>query len=730
MFAARLLAGALASVFYRVRAVGAERVPARGPVLLVANHVSFIDAFLIGLAAPRPVRFLMLRAYYDLPLIGRLFRALGCIPVSSDDGPKALVASFKRAREYMMSGEAVCIFAEGEISRHGQMQRFKRGFESMVHGVEVPIVPVHLDELWGSLFSFSGGRLLFKRLRRLPYHVTVSFGKPLPGTANAFTVRQAILELGAEAFRHRLEGERPLPLSFLRRVKESPFAPCVADSMGTRLNGLSALTGAHLLGARLARAAGAAERVGIFLPPTAAAVLANAGLSLHGKVPVNLNYTTSKDVVDACCAKADITAVVTSRRFVEKLGWAPSARPIFVEDIAAGVGAVEKAAAAALLLLSPSFALERLLFGAARGGLDRPATVLFTSGSTGLPKGVVLTHANVLSNILAIGQVLPLSREDLMIGVLPFFHAFGYMGTLWLPLCLGVPSAQHFNPLDARGVGELCAEHGGTLIVATPTFLQGWMRRIEPAQFKTLKWVVVGAEKLRDEVAAAFEAKYGLAPLEGYGATELSPAASINIPDIAWPGIRQTGTKRGTVGQPLPGVFMKVVDAETGLEKPSGEPGLLLVKGPGVMSGYLDDPELTRAVLRDGYYDTGDVARIDEDGFVTLTDRLSRFSKVGGEMVPHIKIEESLQEASGLVETSFAVAGVPDDKRGERLVVLYKGAVDLDAALKKLAGMGLPNLWLPAKANFHKVAEFPLLGSGKTDLQALKAEARRLDSAA
>lgn len=314
-----------------------------------------------------------------------------------------------------------------------------------------------------------------------------------------------------------------------------------------------------------------------------------------------------------------------------------------------------------------------------------------------------------------------------MLGVLPFFHAFGYTGTLWLPLCLGVPSVQHFNPLDGRRIGELCAEHGGTIAVATPTFLLGWMRRVEPSQFASLKWVVVGAEKLRDEVAAAFEAKYGIAPLEGFGATELSPAASINIPDIAWPGIRQTGTKRGTVGQPLPGVFMKVVDLETGEEKPADEPGLLLVKGPGVMAGYLDDPERTREALRDGYYVTGDVARIDEDGFVTLTDRLSRFSKVGGEMVPHIKIEEALQDATGLVEQAFAVAGVSDDKRGERLVVLYKGEPDLDAALKKLASMGLPKLWIPAKANFHKVAEFPLLGSGKTDLRALKAEAHRLE---
>ncbi len=723
----RLLLRPLVRLLYSVRVRGRGNLPRTGPVLLVSNHVSFVDAALIAFASPRPVRFLMSRAYYDLPVLRGFFRGLGCIPVSSGDGPKALAESFRRAREFMAGGEAVCIFAEGEISRHGQMQRFKKGLERLMEGQAVPIVPIHLDQVWGSVFSFSDGRLLFKRPRRIPYPVTVSFGAPLPPAASAFAVRQAILELGAQAFRARLAGLPPLPLAFARQVKRRPFGRGVADSGGTDLNALKTLTGAYLLGRALDGDLGGEERVGILLPPSVPAVLANAGLSLRGRIPVNLNYTSPKETVDACLAKAGIRSVVTSRRVVEKLGWTPAGRVLFLEDAAPRVSAARKALTAAAFLLAPCALLERTVLRRARGGLDRLATIMFTSGSTGIPKGVMLTHANILSNLEAIAQVISLGAEDEMLGVLPFFHAFGFTATLWMPLRLGVGAVYHYNPLDARTVGRLARERRVTILLATPTFLLAYLRRVEPEQFATLRYAVAGAEKLRDEVAQAFREKFGLLPLEGYGATELSPVASVNIPDVDWPGVRQTGTRLGTVGQPLPGVFMKTVDPETGRELGPGEPGLLLVKGPNVMKGYLGDEALTREVLQDGFYRTGDVARIDEDGFVTLTDRLSRFAKVAGEMVPLIRVEDALNEALGSLDPAFAVAGVPDPRRGERLVVLYKGDLDPDAVLKKAVAAGLANLWTPDRSAFHRVPEFPLLGSGKVDLSGLKAEALRLE---
>ena len=727
-FFLRLLFLPLTNCFYSIRSVGQENMPLEGPVLLVANHVSFIDAILIAMANQRFVRFLMLRTFYELPIAGAFFRVMGCIPISSRDGPKALVASFKRAREYMMSGQAVCIFAEGEISRHGQMQRFKRGFESMVYGVEVPIVPVHLDQVWGSVFSFSEGKILFKWPRRVPYKVTVSFGKPLSAATSAFEVRQAILALGAEAFTHRLQDSPPLPLAFSRQAKSRPFALSMADSSGTRLSAIQSLTGSYLLGKSIGvNLAEGEENAGVFLPPSVGAALVNAGLLLHGKVAINLNYTASQEVVDACIDKAGIRTVVCSRKFSEKLGWEPSGKKIYVEDLAPSISPFAKAVHAGIFMLTPSAVLERTFFSKACGPLDRLATVMFTSGSTGIPKGVMLTHANILANLEAVAQVIQFGPDDRMLGVLPFFHSFGFTVTLWMPLRLGMGAVYHSNPLDARRIGDLAADYKVTCLLGTPTFLLAWMRRVDPEKFSTLRRVVVGAEKLRVEVAKAFREKYGLTPLEGYGATELSPVASVNIPDIEWPGIHQTGTKIGTVGQPLPGVFMKIVDPESGKELGADQPGLLLVKGSNVMAGYLGDEAKTTEVIKDGYYVTGDIARIDEDGFVTLTDRLSRFSKVGCEMVPHIKVEESLHEILGVLDRAFIVAGIFDDKRGERLVVLYEGDIEIQLLLKKLAKTGLPKLWLPDKSNFHKVEGFPLLGSGKVDFQKLKAEARRLE---
>lgn len=655
---ARLLMLMPARVFYKIRVEGLENVPKEGPVLLVANHVSFIDAFLVGLANRRLVRFLMFRAYYDLPVVGWVFKALRCIPISDRDGAKALIQSMNTAREILKSGEAVCIFAEGEISRHGQMLRFKKGFERIVEGLDVPVVPVHLDQVWGSVFSFSGGRVLFKLPRRLPYPVTVTFGKPLSKGSGAFECRQAIVELGAEAFRHRLEGHaRTLGRAFIASALRNFWRVAVEDSLGNKWTyaGL-------LLRALFVKLEG--KRVGILLPPSAGAALVNVACVLQGRIPVNLNYTLAKDQLDQCIKACD---VVYTKDNLPKRGFSSL-------------------------------------------GKNELAGILFTSGSTGVPKGVMLTHENVLSNVLAISQVYELRPSDKILGVLPFFHSFGFTATLWLPLLTGMTASYHYNPLDVKTVGRLAQDC--SMILATPTFLALYTRKVE--RLPKVRIVITGAERLREETAKAFQEKFGVRPLEGYGCTELSPVAAVNIPDIDWPGHPQPGQKPGSVGKPLPGVFVKVVHPETGAELGVGEPGLLLVKGPNVMKGYLNDPEKTAEVMRDGFYVTGDIAAIDVDGFVTLTDRLSRFSKIGGEMVPHVKVEEALHEAAGASDRAFVVVAGPDD----RLIVFYKTGTDIS---KKPAG--IPNLWVPDRRDYREISEFPLLGTGKLDLKALKDKA-------
>ncbi|MFH1724449.1 MAG: MFS transporter [Elusimicrobiota bacterium] len=712
----------IANLVYRIEVEGGENVPLRGPALLVANHVSHVDAVLISGATRRLVRFMMYRDYYHIPVLHQLVRTMGCIPISQYDSPKAILGSFQKAREELERGEVVCIFAEGQITRHGQMLPFKKGFERIVKGLDAPIVPVHLDRVWGSIFSFERGRFLFKRPRRIPYPVTVSFGRPMgPGT-RSHDVRQAILELSVAAFRHRLAERPPLPEAFVREAKRHPFRLAMADSTGRRLSYLQAMAGARATGRAIVRSLPPGDAVGLLLPPSVGAALANIGVAMMGKTTVNLNYTAPPDLVARSAAKAGVSGIVTSRRFLEAIGWEPREGMVFLEDLDAGAGGI----AAAAMLFLPAWIVIRLFVPKARGLLDRTATVIFTSGSTGTPKGAMLSHANVHANIEALGQIYQVNLEDRVLGVLPFFHAFGHTGALWFPLLAGMGVVYHSNPLDARVVGALVERYRATFLLATPTFLLSYLRRVEPERFRSLRYVVVGAEKLREDVARAFEKKFDLLPLEGYGCTELSPAAAVNIPDFQKPRQRQLGTKLGSIGHPLPGVLMKVVDPETGEPVPPGRPGLLLVKGPNVMKGYVGEPEETAEVLRDGYYVTGDIAALDEDGFVTITDRIGRFSKIGGEMVPHIAVEEKLHELAGRVERTFIVTGVPDEERGERLLVLCKGYDDFDGLCRRLRDSGLPRLWTPDRDAFHAVPEFPLLGSGKLDMRGLGAIARGL----
>jgi acyl-[acyl-carrier-protein]-phospholipid O-acyltransferase/long-chain-fatty-acid--[acyl-carrier-protein] ligase len=333
----------------------------------------------------------------------------------------------------------------------------------------------------------------------------------------------------------------------------------------------------------------------------------------------------------------------------------------------------------------------------------------------------MLTHYNIMSNIEQMGQTFMLGKGDVLLGVLPFFHSFGFTVTLWLPAVMGVAVAFHPSPLDLVAVSELVRDYRVTFLLATPTFLQAYTRRCLPEDFGSLQYVVVGAEKLPEALALAFEDRFGIRPLEGYGATECSPVVAVNTRDFRAPGFRQVGAKRGRIGHPLPGVSVRIVDPETRERLPVNTPGLMLVRGPNVMKGYLGRPDKTAEVFQDGWYVTGDIAAEDEDGFLTITDRLSRFSKIGGEMVPHIKIEEKLQELADSPEKQFVVTGAPDGKKGERLVVLHTLEPDaLKPVIEKLGKSELPNLWIPRANQFFRIDALPHLGSGKLDLRRVR----------
>jgi acyl-[acyl-carrier-protein]-phospholipid O-acyltransferase/long-chain-fatty-acid--[acyl-carrier-protein] ligase len=500
--------------------------------------------------------------------------------------------------------------------------------------------------------------------------------------------------------------------------------PKISDTSGAELSGSALLTGTLALRRLLRREVLKPEEqyVGVLLPPSLGSVLSNTALTMDRRIAVNLNYTVSPDVMNSCIAQCGIRHVLTSPRVMERLNMKIDAELIFVEDLRKRMTRADKLIAAAQAWTVPVAVLERQL-GLTEIRPDDVLTVMFTSGSTGQPKGVMLTHGNVGSNVEGIQQIVHLTERDVLMGVLPIFHSFGYTVTMWTVLALDPKGVYHYTPLEARQIGKLCHKHRATILVATPTFLRSYLRRCEPEDLKSLDVVFVGAEKLPVELAAAFEKQFGVHPVEGYGATELSPVVSGNIPPSrAASGSRQ-GAREGSIGRPLPGIEAKVIDLDTGEDLGVDQPGMLLVRGPNVMKGYLGRPDLTAEVMRDGWYVTGDVARIDRDGFVFITGRINRFSKIGGEMVPHIRIEEAINQICGFDEDEVhvAVTAVPDEKKGERLVVLHTGLPRAPEELcRALIEKGLPPIWVPSADSFRQVETVPVLGTGKLDLKRVK----------
>lgn len=716
---------------YRLTVHGAEQIPRDGPVLLVSNHVSWIDAMLIMAAQRRPVRFLIWAPYAKLPFIRWLFKLLRVIPIDGAAGPRAIIQALRLASEALAQGDAVCIFAEGGITRTGFLLPFQRGFEQIAKRSPAPIVPVCLDHLWGSIFSYQGRRFFWKWPSRIPYRVYVNFGAALPATANALQVRQAIQQLSAESAVRRAPQRRPVHRQFVRMAARHPFRSCFIDPNAAKpiLKYGEVLVAAKLLNQRLRPILGDASMVGLWLPPSAGGAIANICVAFLGKTAVNLNYTATPEIIQSSIRQCGIRYVLTSKLFTHKmpLDPGPGVELVYLEDFRKSITKWERMRSFLAVLLLPGWVQERLL-GFRRHVHDELATVIFSSGSTGEPKGVMLTHANIAANCESVIQAIDPTAQDRLLCILPFFHSFGYTVTLWLPLQIGASCVFFPNPLQAREIGELCKKYQATIFLSTPTFLRTYIKRCDAADFATVRILMCGAEKLPPSVAKEFHEKFGVMPLEGYGCTELSPAACINVPDWQQGNQRQVGNRPGTIGQPIPGVAARVVHRDTGLLLAPGVEGFLQIFGANVMKGYLGKDELTNKKIVDGgWYITGDLAMMDEEGFITITGREERFAKVGGEMVPLEKVEEELHTVLQSAERLVAVTAIPDSRKGERLIVLHLplpiGVIDV---WKKINDRGLPNLYVPGQRDFFEVNELPILGSGKLDLKKCKQKALEL----
>jgi acyl-[acyl-carrier-protein]-phospholipid O-acyltransferase / long-chain-fatty-acid--[acyl-carrier-protein] ligase len=708
----------LARLIYRVTPHFTERLPAGG-FLLLPNHLTWVDALVLQLACPRPIRFIVFEAIYKLPLLHPIFRAVGAIPISS----KKAKDSMRTAIELLERGEVVCIFPEGELSRSGMLLRLKRGYELIARGAKCPVVPVWMDQLWGSIFSFEGGKYFFKWPRKLPYPVTVAFGEPIPHEdADIALVRERFLVLGEFCYQRREPLRGHLGRAVLRGLKRRQFSTAIIDGMDHSKLSRGMLLAAGIALSRWLGAKTGAARISIVLPPGKAGLVANLAVFLADRIPVNLNFTAGRAALETSIEKGGVTDCLTAGPVMKKLADFPwPQRVVQLEEILPRLKLKILAWRLAVLLL-PS-ALLAWIIDLPKVGDRAEALLLFTSGSSGAPKGVALTHRNLLGNVAQFSEMLGLSHRDSVLGCLPFFHSFGATVTILFPLIEGIQLITYPSPLEVGKLAALIEKYRISLFVSTPTFLRSFLRKAEPGQLASIKLLVTGAEKLPQDLTDAFSEKFGIKVLQGYGLTETSPVAAINLhdPKPTRPGDTvQPSNRDGSVGKLAAGVAARVTHPETGAPLSLHETGMLWFKGVNIFTGYLDDPTRSAEVLDDGWFKSGDLGRFDEDGFLYIEGRVSRFSKIGGEMVPHETVEARIIEALNLPqdERTIAVAGVPDEAKGEALVVLTTRDLDTKELRDKLGAAGVPNLWIPK--TIKRVEAIPMLASGKLDLARCK----------
>ncbi|RLA18554.1 MAG: acyl-[ACP]--phospholipid O-acyltransferase, partial [Gammaproteobacteria bacterium] len=680
----RYVFGVVFSSKYRINVQGLDNMPSQGGVLLLGNHISWLDWAMVQIASPRPVGFVIEKKYYQRWYLSWFLDLFGVIPISSSGSKGSLEEINRRLKR----GEVVCLFPEGAISRNGQLGEFKKGFERCVNEVDGVILPFYLRGLWGSRLSRSSENLQSLRqssgLRR---DVIVAFGQPLAIESTAPEVKSSVFELSIHTWQLYTSDLPTIAHAWIDRVKQNGAVDCLTDiQANTTLSRRKALVGALLFSRRI-KEQSPEQNIGLLLPTSSAGLLANMGAFISGKTVVNLNYTASIDSLLSAIKKSDIKTIYTSRRFIKKLSQKgveldalfTYAEPAYLEDIKESMSTLEQLISLVLSYILPS----RLLISiyGEQTDIHQPAAILFSSGSEGEPKGVVLSHKNIMGNIKQVSDVMDTREEDVMVASLPLFHAFGLTITGLLPMVEGVPAICHPDPTDVLNIAKGISQHQATIFCATSTFLRLFNKnsRIHPLMLDSLRIVIAGAERLNPEIRDGFNLKYSKPVFEGYGTTETTPVATVNIPDrIAANWSIQMGTKKGSVGMALPGSSIRIVDPVTLEGLGIGEDGLILIGGTQVMQGYLNDAEKTAEVIAeiDGHrwYKTGDKGHLDKDGFLTIVDRYSRFAKIGGEMISLGAIESSIN-ATLPEDVETLTTAIPDDKKGEKVVLLYAGDI-------------------------------------------------------
>ena len=715
---------------YKLEVNGITNIPQTGGVLLLGNHISWIDWAVVLMAVPKEVRFVMDKTIYSKWYIKWIFRMFNAIPISNASSKTTIKIIAKQLDE----GNIVVIFPEGSITRNGHLGEFKKGFEKILQltSTDVKVVPFYIRGLWESMFSRANQK--FKKSNRTN-SVTISFARYMKKeNANIISVKKQIINLSTKSWQEHIKNLKPLNETIFNRLKELKNNMIFTDSTGLELSGHKFLT-ASIVFKNLLKKQIENQNVGILLPSSTAGAFINYSVLLMGKTAVNLNYTSQIETLKYCISKAQIKSIITSRKFIEKLELRgidlkeafEDVELIYLEDLRQNISKAKSLSVFLSVKILPSF-LSKLIH-LTKTKKDDTVLILFSSGSEGTPKGIELSGDNILGNAQQIANIINVNDEDIILGSLPLFHAFGIVVTTYLPLIEGIRCVAHPDPTDGLAIAKLISSYKVTIMCGTSTFFRLYTKnqKIHSLMFESLRLVVSGAEKLREDVRIEFKKRFAKDILEGFGTTETSPVATCNLPDVLSPDFSiQKGQKAGTVGMAIPGTTIKVVDPVTFKELKVNEEGMILISGIQVMKSYLDDEDRTKKALKvinaKTYYITGDKGKLDEDGFLTIVDRYSRFAKIGGEMISLGAIEELIskfiESTDNLID--FLVTSLEDEKKGEKIILLISNAnKEFIQELKEKILKNFDNkLMIPSEIKI--VEEIPKLGSGKKDFAKAK----------
>jgi len=707
--------------FYKIRIFGVEKIPENEAVIFESNYTSVIDTLFIATACKRNVCFIIPQKNRSF-LFSFVFKVFQCIEEPGETAGQAHANFIKKVKKLLSGKKAVCFFPENQVTKNGFIGKLHDKLADIAWEYsQVKIIPVYIGP---ALRGKSG----YERNIRRKGFVNICFGSPLSSDTEPYKVRNAIMELSAEVELLSRYNEKPLHYSFLTHTKAKPWKKLFYDAEGEILSTFEILLKSLLLSRIIRKIKKQSRYIGVLLPNSNAAAISILSVMYADLVPAILSFSIAPLVFKRAIEKSSIDVILTSRLFIEKIKFEQMPEMIFLEDIAKEISFMRKLFFALAIFFLPSLLLIRLFSKASYANLHNDAVLLFSSGSSGMPKGVILSHHNVNSNVNSFANIMGLNpKSDKITGCLPLFHSFGMNICFWIPLMCGVSVVYIKNPLDIYGVIKSIRDYKLTVLATTPTILNAYIKKSEISDFKTLRLLIVGGEKFNPKDANGIKNLTGVEPVEGFGCTELSPVVSINIADD-FRFLSTMSGKPGSIGKALPGIAVKIVNQDTWKEVLPDRKGLLLIKSPSVMKGYLSD-ESTKNVIIDGWYNTGDIASIDEEGYITIVGRMSRFSKIAGEMVSHELVEAFIYEYLNIDERLLAVMGAKDAVKGEKLIILYsKLNLEPRKIVRFLAKKGLSNLWVPKIKDFIKIDEIPLLGTGKMDIAKLNEIAQRFSS--